>query len=196
MGSGCAGGRYSNHNQMRTGKGAVAGLEGRGFSGIKKPACGRLLGDWLDSFLVNRASLQNVHPDLASGCGTRRENHLPGRCDLSLWEGRCANVGRSILIFLRNSQLDVGDCSFTLICSSWRSLRSAIYRTQPAPVATEPAYKNGMGGRRLFRVDHQNTHPMTRIFSSSICGGRKTSSGYRLLLWLRMRIALPGTRYR
>jgi hypothetical protein len=39
-------------------------------SDIKKPACGRLLGDWLGSFLVNRASLQNVHPDLASGCGT------------------------------------------------------------------------------------------------------------------------------
>ena len=50
-------------------------------AGIKKPACGRLLGDGLGSFLVNRASLQNVHPDLASGCGTRRENHLPCRCD-------------------------------------------------------------------------------------------------------------------
>ena len=56
----------------------------RFISGIKKPACGRLLGDWLDSFLVNRASLQNVHPALASGCGTWGENHLPGRCDLGL----------------------------------------------------------------------------------------------------------------
>lgn len=77
------------------------------FRTIKKPACGRLLGDWLGSFLVNRASLQNVHPDLASGCGTRRENHLPCRCDLSRGAGRCANVGRSILIFLGNSQCGV-----------------------------------------------------------------------------------------
>jgi hypothetical protein len=38
-------------------------------AGIKKPACGRLLGDWLGSFLVNRASLQNVHPDLRPAVG-------------------------------------------------------------------------------------------------------------------------------
>ena len=92
---------------------------------IKKPACGRLLGDWLGLFLVNRASLQNVHPDLASGCGTWRESDLLCRCDLSLKKGRCANVGRSILIFLRNSQLGVWGRAIAERCSSCRRLRSA-----------------------------------------------------------------------
>lgn len=97
-------------------------------SGIKKPACGRLLGDWLGLFLVNRASLQNVHPDLASGCGTWRESHLPCRCDPSLKKGRSANVGRSILIFLRNSQFGMRGRAIVLRCSSGR--------TQALPAAT------------------------------------------------------------
>ena len=74
---------------------------------IKKPACGRLLGDWLGLFLVNRTSLQNVHPDLASGCGdvARKSSALSVR---SAGAGRVdANVRRSILIFLGNSQRDV-----------------------------------------------------------------------------------------
>ena len=33
-----------------------------GFSGIKKPACGRLLGGGFGLFLANRARLQSVHP--------------------------------------------------------------------------------------------------------------------------------------
>ena len=62
------------------------------FRTIKKPACGRLLGDWLGSFLVNRASLQNVHPDLASGCGTWQKViclvgaiSAAGRGDAQMW---------------------------------------------------------------------------------------------------------------
>ena len=39
------------------------------FRTIKKPACGRLLGDWLGLFLVSLASLQNVHPDLRPAVG-------------------------------------------------------------------------------------------------------------------------------
>jgi hypothetical protein len=62
-------------------------------SSIKKPACGRLLGDWLGLFLVNRASLQNVHPDLASGCGTWRECHLPVGAIWAAWGGSMRKCG-------------------------------------------------------------------------------------------------------
>ncbi len=77
------------------------------FSGIKKPACGRLLGDWLGLFLVSLASLQNVHPDLrpAVGLGQTLVCHV-GRC-LSRGAGRCANVGRRILSFAMDSQSEV-----------------------------------------------------------------------------------------
>ena len=53
----------------------IAKLSGRFSDGIglfwtiKKPACGRLLGDWLGLFLVSLASLQNVHPDLRPAVG-------------------------------------------------------------------------------------------------------------------------------
>ena len=76
-------------------------------SGIKKPACGRLLGDWLGLFLVSLASLQNVHPDLrpAVGLGQTLVCRV-GRC-LSRGAGRCANVGRRILSFAVDSQPEV-----------------------------------------------------------------------------------------
>ena len=44
------------------------------FRTIKKPACGRLLGDWFSLFLVNLTSLQIVHPDSHPGdMGHQRE---------------------------------------------------------------------------------------------------------------------------
>ena len=77
------------------------------FTGIKKPACGWLLGDWLGLFLVSLASLQNVHPDLrpAVGLGQTLVCRV-GRC-LSRGAGRCANVGRRILSFDWDSQPEV-----------------------------------------------------------------------------------------
>jgi hypothetical protein len=76
-------------------------------SDVKKPACGRLLGDWLGLFLVSLASLQNVHPDLrpAVGLGQTLVCRV-GRC-LSRGAGRCANVGRRILSFAVDSQPEV-----------------------------------------------------------------------------------------
>ncbi|VVM78058.1 hypothetical protein PS619_02154 [Pseudomonas fluorescens] len=76
-------------------------------TGIKKPACGRLLGDWLGLFLVSLASLQNVHPDLrpAVGLGQTLVCRV-GRC-LGRRAGRCANVGRRILSFAWDSQSEV-----------------------------------------------------------------------------------------
>ncbi len=55
-------------------------------------------------------------------------------------------------------------------------------------------YLEGTGGRRLFSVDHQNTHPSIWIFCSSICSAVNTSSGYSALLWLRSRKAPAGRR--
>jgi hypothetical protein len=76
-------------------------------AGIKKPACGRLLGDWLGLFLVSRASLQNVHPDLRPAVGLGQTLVcLVGRHP-SRRAGRCANVGRRILSFALDSQPQV-----------------------------------------------------------------------------------------
>jgi hypothetical protein len=92
-------------------------LDGIGlFRTIKKPACGRLLGDWLGSFLVNRASLQNVHPDLASGCGTRRENYLPGRCDRCLREGAMRKCGAQHTQVWRKFPAEGASQSHTPVC--------------------------------------------------------------------------------
>ena len=44
--------------------GFVQGVASVSFqTGIKKPACGRLLGDGFGLFLVSLARLQNVHPE-------------------------------------------------------------------------------------------------------------------------------------
>lgn len=77
------------------------------FRTIKKPACGRLLGDWLGLFLVNRASLQNVHPDLRPAVGLGQTLVCRVGRHPSLWAGRCANVGRRILSFALDSQSQV-----------------------------------------------------------------------------------------
>jgi len=76
-------------------------------AGIKKPACGRLLGDWLGLFLVNRASLQNVHPDLRPAVGLGQTLVCRVGRHPSRWAGRCANVGRRILSFALDSQPQV-----------------------------------------------------------------------------------------
>ena len=77
------------------------------FADIKKPACGRLLGDWLGLFLVNRASLQNVHPDLRPAVGLGQTLVCRVGRHSSRWAGRCANVGRRILSFAWDSQPQV-----------------------------------------------------------------------------------------
>ncbi len=76
-------------------------------AGIKKPACGRLLGDWLGLFLVSLASLQNVHPDLRPAVGLGQTLVCRVGRSLSRRAGRCANVGRRILSFAVDSQSGV-----------------------------------------------------------------------------------------
>ncbi|VVP82237.1 hypothetical protein PS906_03247 [Pseudomonas fluorescens] len=85
----------------------VFGPHSTWLSGIKKPACGRLLGDWLGLFLVSLASLQNVHPDLRPAVGLGQTLVCRVGRHLSRGSGRCANVGRRILSFALDSQCEV-----------------------------------------------------------------------------------------
>lgn len=97
------------------------------FRTIKKPACGRLLGGWLGLFLVNRTSLQNVHPALAAGCGTGGKSSASSGDLVTNWKCRCAKVGRSIRIFFGNSQCEARSRGFGSIHGA-RYLLSDVWR--------------------------------------------------------------------
>ncbi len=129
-------------------------------AGIKKPACGRLLGDWLGLFLVNRASLQNVHPDLRPAVGLGQTLVCRVGRHPSRGAGRCANVGRRILSFALDSQPRVRfrATEAVQILDLYR-LSGPSSRAGSLPQVRVKCHRNGTTGRRLPSVDHQNTQP-------------------------------------
>jgi hypothetical protein len=136
------------------------------FRTIKKPACGRLLGDWLGLFLVSLASLQNVHPDLRPAVGLGQTLVCRVGRSLSRGAGRCANVGRRILSFAWDSQPEVRvkATSAPQIRNLYRlsgPLREQArsHRVQCRLEKNASGQRNGTTGRRLLTVDHQNTQP-------------------------------------
>ena len=150
----------------------IARLSGRLLDGvglywtIKKPACGRLLGDWLGLFLVNRASLQNVHPDLRPAVGLGQTLVCCVGRHPSRWAGRCANVGRRILSFALDSQPRVRFRATEAVqildlyrLSGPSSRAGSLPQVLRKNRDRRAHHKKGTTGLRLPSVDHQNTQP-------------------------------------